>query len=94
MKKPKKKAQKPRRKKLCSHPKVTIYCAAQMLGVPYTSVNFFYSKGDKGWSGRRCRLGKIGAKAVDLNQLVELSKYVGKPLTKSQVLRRALRECL
>ncbi len=94
MRKPKKKVSKPRKKKACAHPKATLYCVAKNLGIAYTSANYFYEEKNKGFSGRRCKMGKASSKALDLNQVVELSKYVRKPMTKSQALRMILERCL
>ena len=78
-------------KKACN-PKVTLYCVAtKILKKPYTTLNFWYED-KRGWKGRRLRLGKVGPKALDACQIQEVADFVGKKITKTQIIRKMLTE--
>ncbi len=84
---------KKRRKKVCGFPRFSLYCVAKhILGIPYNTGNFWYES-KRGWKGRRLKLGKVGPKALDSCQIRELSVFLKKPMSESQIVSKALRTC-
>lgn len=80
-------------KKGCA-PKVSLYCASKyILKMPYTTANKYYEE-RRGMTGKRGKMGKVGPKALDSCQILQLADYVGKRVTKRQVLKAMIGKCL